>query len=163
MRKDSLKEEAIQQAYLIYAEKGGFQTLDFSHASTDYARGTVMEPERVSNVDGRYAESPAFMAGVARMKEINMEVDTLKEDMKDCRRNGNFQGLQSCMKRMASLMKEKERIDAKMAVEDLGAAQMAVYNSTMDDDDERFSEMTAMEQRIAALEARIIEFAEKGE
>jgi hypothetical protein len=56
-------------------------------------------------------------------------------------------------------MKQKESIDAKMAVENLGAAQMAVYNRTMDQD-ERFSEMTAMGERIAALEARILEFVE---
>jgi hypothetical protein len=162
MRKDSLKEEALQQAYLIYAERGGFQTMDYSHTPTDYMRGTVMEPENVSTIDGRYAESAEFQAHSARMKAINVEVASLEDQMKVCRQRGNFRDLQRCMKRMAGLMKEKEDIDAKMAVENLGAAQMAVYNSTMDQDD-RFSEMKAMEQRIADLEARILEFSEKGE
>jgi len=160
MRKDSIDNGALEKAYLIYSEHG-HKTVgyEYSHKSTDYKRGTIEEPESVSNIDGKYAESPEFEAHLLRMKGVNDEVAMLEEKMKVCRKRGNFGELQVCMKKMASLMKEKERIDAKMAVENLGAAQMAVYNRTMDQD-ERFNEMTAMEERIAALEARILEFAE---
>ncbi len=160
MKKDSIDNSALEKAYLIYSEHG-HKTVDYeySHKSTDYKRGTVEEPEHVSNIDGRYAESPEFEAQLSRMEGVNAEVASLEEKMKTCRQRGNFGDLQVCMKKMASLMKQKESIDAKMAVENLGAAQMAVYNRTMDQD-ERFSEMTAMGERIAALEARILEFVE---
>jgi deoxycytidylate deaminase len=56
---------------------------------------------------------------------------------------------------MNALMKEKESIDAKMAVANLGAAQMDVYDDSMKQDD--FSEIG---EQIAALEAKMMEFRE---
>jgi hypothetical protein len=45
-----------------------------------------------------------------------------------------------------------------MAVQNLGAAQMSVYDDTMDQDD--FSEMKEIGNQIAALEAKMVEFRE---
>ena len=55
MRKDSISDKAIEQAYLIYSERG-HQILDYSHTPTDYARGTVMEPENTSVINSRFGE-----------------------------------------------------------------------------------------------------------
>jgi hypothetical protein len=74
------------------------------------------------------------------------------------RQRGAFQQLQNQMRQMNALIKEKERIDADMAVANLGAAQMSVYNDTMDQDD--FSEMKSIGDQIAALEAKMLEYSE---
>lgn len=169
MRKDNIAEEALQKAYLIFSERG-IQTVDynFSHKPTDYKRGTTEEPEHVSNIDGRYAEllpenvidGGRFEALKSRGEEVNLAMDTLQAQMRVCRERGNFQELQSCMRKMASLTKEKERLDAQMAVEDYGRAQAVNAGQYMDQDD-RYSEMTEMEARIAELEAKLLEFTEK--
>ena len=166
MRKDSINEAALEKAYLIFSEHG-IKTVDFSHKSTDYKRGTVEEPEQVSNIDGRYAELlPENVRDDGKFEELksqagnlNMQIDKLQAKMVTCRQRGNFGDLQTCMKKMAMLTKEKERVDAAMAVDNLGRAQSVASAQTMDQD-ERYSEMTAREERIAALEARIIEFTE---
>lgn len=171
MRKDNIAAEALQQAYLIYSERG-LQTVDydFSHKPSDRYRGTVLEPEHVSNIDGRYNEllpqnvmdGGRFESMKSRADDINLEMDQQQEKMRVCRERGNFQELQSCMKRMATLTKEKERIDAAMAVEDLGRAQSVMAASTMDQDS-RYSEMVDLDRRIADLEAKIAEFVEQAE
>ena len=61
------------------------------------------------------------------------------------------------MKQMQALIKEKERIDAKMAVANLGAAQMDVYKDTMDQD---YSEIQTIQDQIASLEAKLLEYRE---
>ena len=86
-------------------------------------------------------------------------MDELQAKMVTCRQRGNFGDLQTCMKKVAGLTKEKERVDAAMAVENLGRAQ-SVASAQVMDQDERYAEMSALEERIAALEARIIEFTE---
>lgn len=168
MRKDNIADEALQQAYLIYKEHGHqIVDYDFSHKPSDRYRGTVMEPEHVSNIDGRYAEllpqdvmdGGRFEALKERAGEINLEMDRQQEKMRICRERGNFQELQTCMKRMAALTKEKERVDAAMAVEDLGRAQ-SVNSAQMMDQDDRYSEMIDLERRIADLEQKIMEFTE---
>jgi hypothetical protein len=78
--------------------------------------------------------------------------------MRISRQRGSFQQLQDQMRQMNALMKEKEAIDAKMAVANLGAAQMDVYDDSMRQDD--FSEMSDIGAQIAALEAKMIEFRE---
>jgi tryptophan 2,3-dioxygenase len=74
------------------------------------------------------------------------------------RERGSFQQLQRQMQQVKDLIKEKEFIDSQMATANLGAAQMDVYNDTMQQDD--FSEMASIGEQIAALEAKMIEFRE---
>jgi hypothetical protein len=76
--------------------------------------------------------------------------------MVQSRRMGNFQMLQNQMKQVAQKIKEKERLQAQMAVKDLGAAEMKVYNDTMDHSE--FSELSNLTDRIAELEASLAEF-----
>ena len=166
MRKDNIDPAAIEAAYLIFSERG-HKTVDydFSHKPTDYARGTVMEPEHTSKLKVAFDEflPPAprnaeFNALAARNNQIERQIEDLQQQMRVSRERGAFQQLQRQMQQVKDLIKEKEAIDAKMAVANLGAAQMDVYNDTMDTDD--FSEMASIGEQIAALEAKMVEFRE---
>jgi len=81
--------------------------------------------------------------------------------MKVSRQRGAFQQLQKQMKHLHDLIKEKESIDAKMSVANLGAAQMDVYDDTMSQDSDEYSEMGGMGAQIAALEEKMREFIGK--
>jgi hypothetical protein len=171
MRKDSLKEEALQKAYLIYAERGGFNTVDydFSHAPTDYQRGTVMEPEHVGNIDGKFAELlPADVISgnkfddlASKNKDLNLAIDEMQNQMRISRQRGSFQQLQDQMKQMQKLVKQKEANDAAMAVADLGRAQMTAYNRTMNQENSYAERLDAIGSRIAEIEAMMQNYAEK--
>lgn len=161
MRKDSIDKSAIEKAYLIYAEHG-HQIVDYSHPPTDYSRGTVQEPEHTSKLREAYNEllpetprNAEFNRLAERDDQIENEIEVLQQAMKVSRQRGAFQQLQSQMKQMHALIKEKERIDAKMAVANLGAAQMDVYNDSMDQD---YSEMANIGDQIANLEAKMREY-----
>ena len=69
------------------------------------------------------------------------------------------------MKEMQDMIKEKERLDAAMAVAapggNVGQKQMDDYDRTMDQDD--FSEMAGLNERIANLEAAMAEYLQFAE
>ena len=163
MRKDSISNHALEKAMLIYAEHGHqIVDYDFSHKSTDYKRNTVEEPEHTSKLREAYNEllpetprNAEFNRLAERDDQIENEIEVLQQAMKVSRQRGAFQQLQSQMKQMHALIKEKERIDAKMAVANLGAAQMDVYNDSMDQD---YSEMANIGDQIANLEAKMREY-----
>jgi hypothetical protein len=166
MRKDSIDQKAIEAAYLIFNERG-MKTVDYSysHAPTDYARNTVMEPENNSKLKESFNEllpptprNAEFNSLAERDEAIEAQVADLQQAMRVSRQRGNFQQLQDQMRQMNALMKEKESIDAKMAVANLGAAQMDTYDDSMGQDD--FSEMGDIGAQIAELEAKMIEFRE---
>lgn len=167
MRKDSIDQKAIEKAYLIYSENGHqIVDYDFSHSPTDYARGTVLEPENTSKLKEVYnellppnARNAEFNSLARRDEEIETQIENLQQDMKVSRQRGNFQQLQSQMKQMYALIKEKERLDADMAVANLGAAQMDVYHDTMGESDD-FAEMQSIGDRISALEEEMKKFME---
>jgi hypothetical protein len=167
MRKDSIDQKAIEAAYLIYSEKGHqIIDYDFSHAPTDYARGTVQEPESNSKLRQSFNEilpnkpqNERFNSLQRRDDEIEEAIEDLQVEMKVSRQRGAFQQLQNQMRKMNALIKEKERINAEMATENLGAAQMEIYDDTMDQDD--FSEMSDIGSKIADLEARLMEYREQ--
>jgi hypothetical protein len=167
MRKDSIDQKAIEAAYLIYSEKGHqIVDYDFSHPPTDYSRGTVMEPESNGKLKQSFNEilpnkpqNEKFNALQRRDDEIEEAIENLQQEMKVSRQRGAFQQLQNQMRQMNALIKEKERINADMAVENLGAAQTEVYDDTMDQDD--FSEMSDIGSKIADLEARLMEYREQ--
>jgi hypothetical protein len=167
MRKDSINNEAIEKAYLIYKEHGHkIVDYDFSHPPTDYKRGTVEEPEHNSKLRDSYnellpsgAKKSEFDALANRCEQLCGEIENLQAAMVQSRRMGNFQLLQNQMKQVAQKIKEKERLDAQMAVKDLGAAQMKTYNSTMDHSE--FSELSNLTDRIAELEATLASYLEE--
>ena len=165
MRKDSISQKAIESAYLIFAERGHkIVDYDFSHPSTDYKRGTVEEPEVTSKLRDAFNEllpekprNSEFNRLAERDDQIENEIEVLQQAMKVSRQRGAFQQLQTQMKQMYALIKEKERIDAKMSVANLGAAQMDVYDDTMDQD---YSEIQTIQDQIASLEAKLLEYRE---
>ena len=163
MRKDSINPKSLEAAYLIYREHGHqIVDYDFSHPPTDYKRNTVEEPEATSQLKEAYNEllppkprNAEFNLLAERDDQIEREIEVLQQAMKVSRQRGAFQQLQMQMKQMHDLIKEKERIDAKMSVANLGAAQMDVYNDTMEQD---YSEMGSIGDQIAALEEKMREF-----
>jgi hypothetical protein len=169
MRKDSIDQGALEKAYLIYSERG-IQTasFDFSHPPTDYARGTVMEPEHVGEIDGKYHEilpvdvtsGNKFDDLAAKGKDLNLAIDELQNQMRISRERGSFQQLQNQMKQMQKLVKQKEANDAAMAVADLGRAQMSTYNRTMNQEDSYAERLDEIGTRIAEIEAKLMEYSE---
>jgi hypothetical protein len=172
MRKDSIQQDAIEKAYLIFSERG-HQILDYSHDPTDYQRGTVMEPEVTSKLKEAYNElRPANVSNGERYEGLKAQVDALdlrideqQNKLRVCRMRGNFQEFHRCMKEMQDMIKEKERLDAAMAVAapggNVGQKQMDDYDRTMDQDD--FSEMADLNERIANLEAAMAEYLQFAE
>ena len=167
MRKDSISEKAIEQAYLIYSERG-HQVLDYSHTPTDYARGTVMEPENTSVINSRFGEIlPENVRGdgeydslAEQEKSLDLRIDSLQGEMQTSRMRGNFKGLQAQMKQMHDLIKAKEALDAKLSTLDLGRKQMDDYNRTMNQEDSYSEHIQSVGSRIAELEAKLHEFRE---
>lgn len=170
MRKDSINNEAIEKAYLIYKEHGHqIVDYDFSHPPTDYKRNTVEEPEVTSKLRDAYNElTPANVANGERYEDLerqagalNLRIDEQQNKLRICRLRGNFQEFHRCMKEMQDLIKEKERLDARMAVAtpggNAGEKQMDDYNRTYDQDDS-YSEMSSIGDQIAALEQAMREY-----
>jgi len=170
MRKDSINSEAIEKAYLIYKEHGHqIVDYDFSHAPTDYARNTVQEPEVTSKLREAYNElTPANVMNGERYEDLeeqaealNLRIDEQQNKLRECRMRGNFQEFHRCMQEMQNMIKEKERLDARMAVAapggNAGEKQMDDYNRTYDQSDS-YSEMQDIGSKIAALEEKLREF-----
>jgi len=173
MRKDSINTEAVEKAYLIYKEHGHkIVNYDFSHAQpTDYARGTVMEPEHTSIVEGAFNElTPANLSNGFRYEdledqaeELNSQIDAQQDKLRMCRQRGNFQEFQRCMQEMKDMIKQKERLDAQMAVAtpggNAGQKQMDDYDRTYDQDDS-YSEMMSLGEKITNLEKMLLKYSE---
>ncbi len=174
MRKDSINNDALEKAYLIFKEHGHqIVEYDFSHSPTDYARGTVLEPEHTSKLKEAYNElRPANISNGERYQNLksqsealDLRIDEQQNKLRVCRMRGNFQEFHRCMKEMQDMIKEKERLDAAMAVVtpggNVGQKQMDDYDRTMDQED--FSEMTELSERIANLEAAMAEYLQFAE
>jgi hypothetical protein len=170
MRKDSINQDAIEKAYLIFKEHGHqIVDYDFSHPPTDYARGTVMEPDGNSKLRQAFNElTPANVSNGERYEDLkkqsealDLRIDKQQDKLRVCRLRGNFAEFHRCMKEMQDMIKEKERLDAKMAVAapggNAGQKQMDDYNRTYDQDD-CYSEMSDIGAQIAALEEKMREF-----
>ena len=151
MRKDSINKDAIEKAYLIYSERG-HQIQDYAHKPTDYARGTVMEPERTSNLKANFGEYENLGK---RCEEICSEVDSLQEKMKTSRARGNFQALQTQMKLINNLTKERTAIESKMATIDLARKQTDSHKHLAGEEMSYAEKIDAVSSRIEELEAKL--------
>lgn len=156
MRKDSIDSSAFEKALLIYAERG-LQVQDYTHKPTDYARGTVLEPETTSKLRVNFGEYESLGN---RCKEICSEIETLQNKMAITRSRGNFQALQTQMKLVSNLMKEKSAIDAKMAVIDLARKKNDEHDLAVGDEPTYAEKIESVSSRIAELEARIASLPE---
>jgi hypothetical protein len=173
MRKDSINNEAIEKAYLIYKEHGhNIVDYDFSHPPTDYKRNTVEEPDANSKLRQAFNElTPANVSNGERYEDLekqahalNLKIDDQQNKLRVCRMRGNFAEFHRCMQEMQDMIKEKERLDAKMAVAapggNAGQKQMTDYNRTMDQDD-CYSEMSEIGSQIEALEEMMKAYLEQ--
>jgi hypothetical protein len=173
MRKDSINNEALEKAYLIFKEHGHqIVDYDFSHPPTDYARGTVEEPEQNSKLREAFNELlPANVMQGDKYEDLenqahalNLKIDKQQDKLRVCRMRGNFQEFHRCMQEMQDMIKEKERLDAKMAVAapggNAGQKQMEDYNRTYEQETS-YSEMEDLGAQIAALEAMMKEYMEE--
>jgi hypothetical protein len=173
MRKDSISQKAIESAYLIYSEHG-HQILDYSHDPTDYQRGTVLEPEHTSKLKQAFNELlPAnVMQGdkyenlEKQAHALNLRIDAQQNKLRMCRMRGNFQEFHRCMQEMQDMIKEKERLDAKMAVAapggNAGQKQQTDYNRTYEQESS-YSEMEEIGAQIEALEEMMLAYLEEEE
>ena len=170
MRKDSINQKAIDAAYLIYSEHGHkIVDYDFSHGPTDYKRNTVEEPEKGSKLRQSFNElTPANVMNGERYEDlkkvsdsIDLRIDEQQNKIRVCRMRGNYKELHMCMKTMQDLIKEKESLDGRMAAAtpggNAGQKQMDDYNRTYDQQDS-YSEMSTIGDRIAVLEQQMREF-----
>jgi hypothetical protein len=173
MRKDSIDQKAIEAAYLIYNERGHkIEDYDFSHPPTDYARNTVMEPEANSKLRQAFNEpTPANVMNGERYEDLekqahalNLKIDAQQDKLRVCRMRGNFAEFHRCMKEMQDMIKEKERLDAKMAVAapggNAGQKQMEDYNRTYEQESS-YSEMEEIGSQIEALEEMMKAYLEE--
>lgn len=173
MRKDSINNEAIEKAYLIYKEHGHqIVDYDFSHPPTDYKRNTVEEPESTSKLRDAFNELlPANVMNGERYEDLekqahalNLKIDKQQDKLRVCRMRGNFQEFHRCMKEMQDMIKEKERLDAKMAVAapggNAGQKQMTDYNRTYEQETS-YSEMEEIGSQIQALEEMLKDYMEQ--
>ena len=173
MRKDSINNEAIEKAYLIYKEHGHqIVDYDFSHPPTDYKRNTVEEPEVNSKLRDAFNELlPANVMNGERYEDLekqahalNLRIDAQQDKLRVCRMRGNFQEFHRCMQEMQNMIKEKERLDAKMAVAtpggNAGQKQMTDYNRTYEQETS-YSEMQEIGSQIEALEEMLKGFLEQ--
>ena len=170
MRKDSINNEAIEKAYLIYKEHGHqIVDYDFSHPPTDYKRNTVEEPEHNSKLRDAFNELlPANVMQGDKYEDLekqahalNLKIDKQQDKLRVCRMRGNFAEFHRCMKEMQDMIKEKEALDARMAVAapggNAGQKQMTDYNRTYEQETS-YSEMEDIGAQIAALEDKMREF-----
>ena len=173
MRKDSINNEALEKAYLIFKEHGHqIVDYDFSHPPTDYARGTVEEPEQNSKLREAFNELlPANVMQGDKYEDLenqahalNLKIDKQQDKLRVCRMRGNFQEFHRCMQEMQDMIKEKERLDGKMAVAapggNAGQKQMEDYNRTYEQETS-YSEMEDLGAQIAALEEMLQEYMEE--
>lgn len=106
MRKDSISKEALDIAARAYSQK----------RTTDYARGTVMEPSVELGLRPSFGEYETLGQTHTKLTE---KIESLNEKMKLSRQRGAFKALQDQMKEVKELVKEREAVDAKMAALDL--------------------------------------------
>jgi hypothetical protein len=157
----------LEAAYLIFAERG-HKILDYSHEPTDYRRNTVEEPEENSKIRQAFAElTPANVMNGERYEDLekqahalNLRIDKQQDKLRVCRMRGNFAEFHRCMQEMQDMIKEKERLDAKMAVAapggNAGQKQITDYNRTYEQETS-YSEMEEIGSQIAALEEKMRE------
>jgi hypothetical protein len=173
MRKDSISQEALEKALLIYAEHGHkIEDYSFSHPPTDYRRNTVEEPEVTSKLRDAFNELlPANVMQGDKYEDLekqahalNLRIDQQQDKLRVCRMRGNFQEFHRCMQEMQDMIKEKERLDAKMAVAapggNAGQKQMTDYNRTYEQESS-YSEMEEIGSQIEALEEMLKAYLEE--
>lgn len=157
MRKDSIDSDAYKKALQMFSERG-LQIEGYTHASTDYARGTVMEPEHVSTLKASFGEYESLGK---QHRDLSLKIDSLNEAMKESRKKGAFQLLQNQMREIKDLVKQRESIDAKMAVADLARKKEDDRRIAAQQEVSYAEKIKDVGNRIAKLEEMLLSYSEK--
>lgn len=156
MRKDSIDSEAYQKALEMFSERG-LQIEGFTHTPTNYAKGTVLEPEVTSTLKASFKEYENL--GQTH-KDLTKKIDSLNEMMKVSRRRGAFQALQDQMKEVKNLVKQRESIDAQMAVIDLARKKEDDRRQAAGQEVSYSEKIKEVGDRIAKLEEMLLSYSE---
>lgn len=125
--------------------------------STDYLRGTVMEPEVTSELKPSYGEYETLGE---EHEALENQIQVLNEKMRLSRQRGAFQALQDQMKAVKELVKRKERLDAKMATLDLSRKKDDDHKIAAGLETSYSERLNSVGERIAKLESMILSFSE---
>lgn len=132
----------------------------FTHMPTDYFRGTVMEPEVSSTLRPSFGEYEALGS---KHTELSKQIGALNEAMKVSRMRGAFQTLQSQMKAVKELVKERERVDAQMATLDLARKKTDDHKINVQQETSYSEKIDSVSQRISLLESLMANYSEMNE
>jgi len=124
---------------------------------TDYAKGTILEPEHVSTLKASFNEYEVLGQ---KHRELSEQIEALQEKMKLSRQRGAFQALQNQMREIKNLVKEREDIDAKMVVQDLARKKDDEHRLAAGQEVSYSEKLSSLTDRIAALESLAFEYAE---
>lgn len=133
---------------------------NFTHMSTDYYRGTSLEPEVTSSLKASFEEYEALGK---RHREVSSRIEDLNEAMKLSRQRGAFQQLQSQMKEVKELVKKREDLDSKMAVADLARKKDDDHRLAIKQEVSYSEQLSSVGDRIAELESMLFSYAEQTE
>lgn len=156
MRKDSIDSEAYEKALQMFAERG-LQIEGYTHTPANYAKGTVLEPEVISTLRPSFGEYEDLGK---RHRELTEKISKLNEMMKMSRQRGAFQVLQTQMKEVKNLVKEREAIDAKMSVADLARKKEDDRRLAARQEVSYSEKIQEVGDRIAKLEEMLLSFSE---
>lgn len=156
MRKDSIKQDALDKALQMFSERG-LQIEGFTHTPTNYAKGTVMEPEVISTLKPSFKEYEDLGE---KHRELTKGIEELNEKMKLSRQRGAFQLLQEQMRTVKDLVKQREAIDAKMAVIDLARKKEDDRRIASKQEVSYSERIQSVSERISKLEEMILSYSE---
>lgn len=132
----------------------------FTHLPTDYYRGTVYEPESISTLKASFGEYEKLGQ---QHKEVSSRIDSLREAMKLSRQRGAFQALQNQMKEVKELVKQKEDLDARMAVADLARKKDDDHRIAVQQEVSYSEQLSSVSERINLLAEMVSNFSEFSE
>lgn len=117
-----------------------------------------MEPEVISTLKPSFSE---YEAVGKELQDVNRRIEQIQGAMKLSRQNGAFQALQNQMKQVKELVKEKERLDAKMATMDLARKNDDDYRTIMRQETSYSERIDSVRERINELEQMMLEYSEQ--
>lgn len=156
MRKDSIKQDALEKALQMFSERG-LQIEGYTHTPANYAKGTILEPEAISTLRPSFKEYEDLGS---KHRELTKSIEELNEKMKLSRQRGAFQALQEQMRTVKDLVKQREDIDAKMAVIDLARKKEDDRRLASRQEVSYAERIQSVSERIAKLEEMIVSYSE---
>lgn len=124
---------------------------------TDYYRGTVMEPENISTLKASFGEYEALGN---QHRKLSERIESLKEGMVKSRQQGAFQNLQRQMREVKNLVKEREDVDAQMAVLNLSRKKDDDHRLAVRQEESYSEQISSVAHKISQLEQKIMNFSE---